>query len=138
MSLGEFIYSAEFMSLGEFIYSDEFMLSYAAGTIPYFGVQFRSLSLEQRRWQKRYRSYPGDGNVRHHCARNTYTRVWGLRSACNHVVQHDCFHSSCCLSKSKNESKSAKEIEIDSFFRTNCRRLTKRTGYCAWPCHSFS
>jgi hypothetical protein len=40
---------------------------------------------------------------------------WALRLACNHVVQHDGFHSFCCLSKSKNEIKSTKEIKIDPF-----------------------
>ncbi len=107
---------------------------------PISGCNILSLSLEQRRWQKCYRSCPGDGNVRHHCPWNTNTRVWGLRSACNHVVQHDGFRSSCCLSKSKNKNKSAKEIwnKIDSFFQTNCRRSMKRTGHYAWPCCSFS
>ncbi len=76
----------------------------------------------------------------HHCPRNTNTRIWGLRLACNHVVWHDGFHSSCCLSESKNKSESTKEIwnEIDSYFQTNCRCLMKRTGHCAWPRHSFS
>jgi hypothetical protein len=36
-----------------------------------------------------------------------------LRLAYDHVVQHDDFRSSCCLSKSKNKSKSAEEIKIN-------------------------
>ncbi len=107
---------------------------------PILGCNYLSLSLEQRKWQKCYRSCPGDGNVHHHCPRNANTRVWGLHLACNHVVQHDGFHSSCCLSKSKNKNKSAKETwnKINSFFGTNCRCLTKRTGHYSWPCCSFS
>jgi hypothetical protein len=100
---------------------------------PISGCNYFSLSLEQRRWQKHYCSCPGDGNVHHHRPWNTNTLVWGLRSACNHVVQHDGFCSSCCLSKSKNENKSTKEIwnKINSFFWMNCQRSTKRTGHYA-------
>ncbi len=107
---------------------------------PISGCNYLSLSLEQRRWQKRYCSCPGNGNIRHHCPWSTNTHGWGLRSACNHVVWHDGFHSSCCLSKSENESKSKKEIwnKINSFFQTNCRHSMKRTGHCAMPRHSFS
>ncbi len=107
---------------------------------PTSGCNYLSLSLEQRRWQKQYHSCPGDGNVGHHHPRSTNTRVWGLCLACVHVVQHDGFCSSCCLSKSKNKSKSTKEIwnEIDFVFWMNCRCLAKRTDHCAWPCCSFS
>ncbi len=68
------------------------------------------------------------------------THAWRLHSACNCLDQHDGCCSSCCLSKSKSKSESAKVIwnKIDSFFRTNCWRLTKRTGHYAWPRHSFS
>ncbi len=98
---------------------------------PISGCYYLSLSLEQRRWQKCYCFCTDDGNVHHHHPRNTNTHVWGLHLACNHVVQHDGFRSSCCLSKCKNESESMKEIwnKIDSFFWTNCRCSTKRTGH---------
>jgi hypothetical protein len=72
--------------------------------------------LEQRRWQKGYCSYPGDGNVRRHRPRSTNARVWALRLASDHVVQHDGFRSFCCLSKSKDKIESAKEIEINPIF----------------------
>jgi hypothetical protein len=81
--------------------------------------------LKQRRWQKRYRSCPGDGNVRCHCPWSTNTRVWALRSASDHVVQHDGFHSFCCLSKSKNKIKSMKEIKINPFFPDKLPALGK-------------
>jgi hypothetical protein len=58
----------------------------------------------------------GDGNVHHHPPWSTNTRVWVLRLACDHVLQHDVFCGSCCLSKSKNKTKSTKEIKINSFF----------------------
>ncbi len=109
--------------------------------LPISGCTF-SLPLEQRRWQKRYCFCPGDSNVRYHHPRSTNTCAWGLHSPCNHQGQHDGCRSSCYLSesKSKNKNKSAKEIlnKIDSFFRKNCQRPTKRTGHYAWPCHSFS
>jgi hypothetical protein len=72
--------------------------------------------LEQRRWQKDYCSYPGDGNVRRHRPWSTNARVWALRLASDHVVQHDGFHSFCCSSKSKNKNESVREIKIDPFF----------------------
>ncbi len=101
---------------------------------------YLSLSLEQRRWQKCYCSCQDNGNVRHRHPQNTNTRVWGLCLVCNHVVWHDGFRSSCCLSKSKNKSKSTKEIwnKNDSFFQMNFWGSTKRTGHYAWPCCSFS
>jgi hypothetical protein len=58
-----------------------------------------------------------------------------LHLACGCLGQHDGCRSSCYLSKSKTKTKSVKVIwnEIDSFFRMNCWRLTKRTGHYAWP-----
>ncbi len=106
------------------------------------GYDYLSLPSERRRWQKRYRSCPGDGNVRHHHPQSMNTHAWGLRLACDHLVQHYGCRSSCCLSKSetKNENKSAKGIwnKINSFFWINCQRSRKRTDHCAWPCCSFS
>ncbi len=161
MLLCEFIYSDEFTPSCEFLHcmnshsSCEFincMNSYLScefihcinsysvgGRFPISGCDYLSLSLEQRRWQNCYCSCPGDGNVRHHRPWNTNTRIWGLRLACDHVVRHDGFRSSCCLSKSENKSKSMKEIwnKINSFFQTNFRCSMKRTDHYEWPYCSF-
>jgi hypothetical protein len=115
----EFIHCMNSYSSCEFIHC---MNSYSAGALPYFWVQLPLFVFGAEKVAKCYCSCPDDGNVHHHWLWNMNTRVGGLRLACNHVVRHDGFCSSCCLSKSKNKSKSAKEIwnKINSFFRMNC------------------
>ncbi len=109
--------------------------------LPICGCTYLSLPLEQRRWQKRYRSCQGNGYVcRHPSWRSTSTSTMGVHSTCNHHETHYGCCSSCCLSKSKTKNESKKEIlnKSNSFSRTKCPCLTKRTGHCAWTRHSFS
>ncbi len=102
---------------------------------PICGRTYLSLPLEQRRWQKLYRSCQGNGYVcRHHSWRSMSSHAWGARLAWGHPEPHGDWHSSCCMSMSKTKNESAREIlsKNDSFFRTNCPRSTKRTGHWAW------
>ncbi len=77
---------------------------------PISGCAYLSLQLEQRRWQKRYPSYQGNGYDSCHSWRSMSTHTWGADLACGHLGPHGGCHSSCCLSKSKTKNHSAKEI----------------------------
>ncbi len=79
----KFIHYMNLYSSCEFIHC---MIHTLLARFPISGCNYLSLSLEQRRWQKCYCSYLDDGNVCHHHPWNMNTRVWGLRSACDHVV----------------------------------------------------
>jgi hypothetical protein len=69
------------------------------------------------------------------------THAWGNCFVCDHQWQYDDLHCSfcCCLSKSKNRSKSKKGTLTKShtIFWTKCLRSKRRNDHCAWPLPSF-
>ncbi len=108
---------------------------FSTGVIPYFWVCLPFFAIGAEKVAKTVLLLSGWWILRRRHSRwSTSTCAWGALLVCGHLEPRGDCHSSCCSSKSKTKNKSVKEIlnKNNSFFRTNCPRLTKRTGHYAW------
>jgi hypothetical protein len=110
---------------------------------PTWSRAFSYFFLGWQSWQKHYCLFLDGDLYCPHCPHHPSTSTHALRNCfvCDNHLQHDELHGSfcCCSSKSKNRSKSKKEISTksDSFFWTKCPCLKRRNVHCAQPLPFF-